>query len=283
VNPPPVLAPPMPEEPSPAARPPMGTESLVHAPNWLTFGFPFLGLALLGVVELGGLNTSLFYHLNSISEFSSPAFWAHVTILGDGLICAVFLLPWFRRHPDRVWGGVLGALIMFVVLRSFKGALNLPRPLGVFPEEMVTVIGPGHRKSAFPSGHTATIFTFFGIWALSERRRWASAALILPPALVGLSRIVVGVHWPVDMLAGAALGWVSAWLGLSWAAKTPWGMGRRSQLILGTILLVCALVMLAVDHTGYPGVLWFQRSLAAVFLAMGAWEFKAIATNHRSA
>jgi membrane-associated phospholipid phosphatase len=256
---------------------------LVGAPLWLSLGVPFLSLTLLGVVELGGMNTSLFYRLNSISEFSSPAFWANVTILGDGLLCAVFLLPWIRKHPDRVWGGLLGAVVMFVVLRGFKGFLNLPRPLGVLPPETINVIGPGHRKSAFPSGHTATIFLFFGIWALSEERRWASLALILPPALVGLSRIVVGVHWPSDILAGAALGWVSAWVGLRWAGRTPWGMGRRSQLILGSILLICGVVMLVVDHTGYPGVLWFQRGLAVGCLGLGAWEFKAIATNDRPA
>jgi membrane-associated phospholipid phosphatase len=248
------------------------TESFVRAPTWIVFGVPFLALTLLVGVELGGFNTSLFYALNTLSNHTGPAFWANVTILGDGLVCAVLFLPWIRKHPERIWGGILGALFMFVVLRIFKGLLHLPRPLGVLPVEGVTVIGPGHRRSGFPSGHTATIFLFFGIWALSERRRWASLALVLPALLIGISRIAVGVHWPSDILAGSALGWVSAWLGLRWARRTPWGMGRRGQMVLGVLLLISALVLLIIDHTGYPGVLAFQRVIAAIGLAWGGWE-----------
>jgi len=248
------------------------TESFVRAPIWIVSGFPFLALTLLAGVELGGLNTFLFYSLNTLSDYTGPAFWANVTILGDGLVCAALFLPWIRKHPERVWGGILGALFMFVVLRSFKGILHLPRPLGELPPESVTVIGPGHRRSAFPSGHTATVFLFFGIWALSEKRRWVSALLVLPALLVGISRIAVGVHWPADILAGAALGWVSAWLGLRWAQRTPWGMGRRGQLSLGALLLISTLVLLIIDHTGYPGVLVFQRGIAAICLAWGGWE-----------
>lgn len=256
-----------------------GTERFVRAPEWLAFGVPTLALALLALVELGGLNTSLFYSFNSLSAFTGPAFWANVTILGDGLVCAALFLPWIRKHPERVWGGILGALFMFVVLRSFKGLLHLPRPLGVLPEETINIIGPGHRRSGFPSGHTATIFLFFGIWALSESRRWLSLALVLPALLVGISRIAVGVHWPSDILAGAALGWVSAWLGLRWAGRTPWGMGRKGKLILGGLLLISALVLLIIDHTGYPGVLGFQRALAAICLAWGGWEVRGVWTG----
>jgi membrane-associated phospholipid phosphatase len=256
---------------------------LVRAPTWIVLGVPFLALTLLGVVELGGLNTSLFYSFNRLSIHTGTVLWAHLTILGDGLVCAVFLLPWIRRRPDRVWGGILGALVMFVILRIFKGTLNLPRPLGVLPEESVIVIGPGHRRSAFPSGHTATVFLFFGIWALSERQRLRSLLLILPPILLGISRMVVGVHWPADILAGAALGWTSAWVGLRWAGRVPWGMGRRGSLTLGALLLISAGVMLVIDHTGYPGVIWFQRLLAGGLLGWGGWEFAWMLRGPKSA
>ena len=99
------------------------SQSFVRAPTWVVFGVPFLALTLLVGVELGGFNTSLFYALNTLSNHTGPAFWANVTILGDGLVCAVLFLPWIRKHPARIWGGILGALFMFVVLRVFKGLL----------------------------------------------------------------------------------------------------------------------------------------------------------------
>lgn len=250
---------------------PRGPEerSFIQAPAWLVLGVPGVAVALLLWVEAAGLNASLFHFFNRLPRLTGPAFWANVTILGDGLVCAVLLLPWVRKHPERIWGGLLGALAMFVILRLFKGMWNLPRPLAVLPEETVRIIGPGHRRSAFPSGHTTTFFLLVGIWAMSTRSRILSVALLLPGVVVGVSRMAVGVHWPSDVLAGAALGWITAWLGLRWAARFPWGTGRAGQRVLGILLLISAFVLLVIDHTGYPGVLAFQRVLALFCIAVG--------------
>jgi len=248
---------------------PEETGSLIRAPRWMAFGPPALALVLLIAVEMGELNQTLFFFFNGLSAFTGPAFWAHATILGDGLVCAVLLLPWLRRHPERVWAGLIGAVLMVVILQCFKGFLSLPRPLGVLPEEMITVIGPRYRRGAFPSGHTATMALFAGVWALTASRRFLSWLALSVAVLVAISRMAVGVHWPSDVLAGLALGWVSAWLGLRWAARTPWGWGRTGRRILTPILLISAVVLLVFDHTGFPGVLLFQRSLALACLIWG--------------
>jgi membrane-associated phospholipid phosphatase len=248
---------------------PEDTRSFVLAPGWMVFGPPALALILLMGVEWAGLDQLLFFFFNDLSSYTGPAFWANATILGDGLVCAALLLPWIRRNPERVWGGLLGAVLMVVILHLFKGFLSLPRPLGVLPEGVVTVIGPGYRRGAFPSGHTATMALFAGVWALSTSRRLFSWLALMLAVLVGVSRMAVGVHWPTDVLAGFALGWVSAWIGLRWAARASWGMGRTGRRILAGVLLISALVLLVIDHTGHSGVLVFQRSLALVCLVWG--------------
>ena len=231
-------------------------------PSWITLGPPALALVLLVGVSLAGLDRTLFPAFNDLSSYTGPAFWAGVTILGDGLVCAVLLLVWVDRHPDRIWAGLLGALFMVLVLRVFKGTMSLPRPLGVLPEEAVTVIGPGHRRGAFPSGHTATMALLAGVWAMTASKhfvRWLALGLAI---LVGVSRMAVGVHWPSDVLAGLALGWVSAWLGLRWGKRFSWGARSPGRQILVGALVLSGLVLLVFDHTGYPGVIWFQRSIA---------------------
>lgn len=61
--------------------------------------------------------------------------------------------------------------------------------------------------TSFPSGHTAVIFALAAAVALIWRRlAWPSFALA---TLVGLSRILIGAHWPSDVLAGA-------WVGIAW-------------------------------------------------------------------
>jgi len=246
---------------------------LIRRSPILIFGPPAAALLCLAVVELFGLDQPLFSWFNHLSSWTGATLWANATILGDGLVCVVLMLLWVRDYPERVWGGLLGAIFMTVVLHLFKDLLGLPRPLAVLPEEWVTVIGPPLRRGSFPSGHTSTMALFAGIWALTSSRRWVAVPALSLAVLVGVSRMAVGVHWPSDVLAGIALGWTSAWVGLKVAPRTPWGMDRNARWILGIALLISGVVLLTVYDSGYPGTWVLQRSLAAICLARGVTGF----------
>lgn len=66
--------------------------------------------------------------------------------------------------------------------------------------------------SSFPSGHTLVVTAFATAVALCisrmvpTARRFALAVAMLWVMLVGLSRMVLGVHWPTDVLAAACIG-----------------------------------------------------------------------------
>lgn len=85
-----------------------------------------------------------------------------------------------------------------------------------------TIVPLGHlsRDFSFPSGHSAA--SFAGAWALykSAPRKYGIAAVVLA-ALIALSRLYVGVHYPTDVLAGAAIGIAAGELG-AWAGKKIW-------------------------------------------------------------
>jgi membrane-associated phospholipid phosphatase len=236
---------------------------------WPTLAFPAFLLALLAIVELGDWNEPLFLWANGLADFTGPRFWASATILGDGLVCAVLLLPWIRRAPQRVLGGLLGALVAVIILWTFKGLLNLPRPPLVIPEEVIHIIGPRLRRRAFPSGHTMTAFLLAGALTLRHPRSWLPWLGAFLASVVGFSRMVVGAHWPSDVLAGAALGWVGAWIGLHWAGRWRSAWGPTGRKIVGILLVTSAIVLLIIDHTGYPGIRWLQRSIALLCLASG--------------
>lgn len=65
--------------------------------------------------------------------------------------------------------------------------------------------------SSFPSGHAtssvAIAVTIAMLWP--GNRRLAGALLISMATLIAISRIYRGVHWPTDVIAGAALGFAS--------------------------------------------------------------------------
>jgi undecaprenyl-diphosphatase len=60
------------------------------------------------------------------------------------------------------------------------------------------------HSGSFPSGHAATSFACAGVLA------WLSPRLAVPALLlasaIAFSRVYVGVHYPLDVLGGAALG-----------------------------------------------------------------------------
>jgi len=85
---------------------------------------------------------------------------------------------------------------------------------------------PAVSRALLPVGHTTTIFVAAGLlWLHFESPRVRAAALAIA-IVVGLSRAVVGVHWPVDIAAGAAL------VGLQLASARPSHAACASACIL---------------------------------------------------
>ncbi|HEV8585320.1 MAG TPA: phosphatase PAP2 family protein [Methylomirabilota bacterium] len=118
-------------------------------------------------------------------------------VLLPAAVVLVVLLP--RQFLRRWW---VWAVVMLAVatLEGFgKVGIGRPRPAGM--------------RLGFPSGHTAAAAAFYLMACyLFEGvvRRWAKYVLYgvagVLIALVGLSRMVLRVHWPLDVLGGAALG-----------------------------------------------------------------------------
>ncbi|MGB9930445.1 phosphatase PAP2 family protein [Haloarcula amylolytica] len=161
-------------------------------------------------------------------------FW--FTFLACGLL--YWLGPWtpklgrgLTRDRTAMVVALLAVAVALVV--SLKGVFALPRPPGagtathaeLLPaalrgvyESMATGEGFG-----FPSGHaTLSLLVWGGIaWALrvgTRRQRTAVAATIV--ALIGLSRLVLGVHYLADILAGFAIAGTALGIGLG-VLKTP--------------------------------------------------------------
>lgn len=127
--------------------------------------------------------------------------------IAAGVPVAMAVAGWIK-HDDKllkdalyVGTGVAGA---FVAVYGLKYIVGRQRPYEHYPGR----VHPYSYESSpsFPSGHTATAFAL----ATSLSIRYPKWYVIAPSAVwacsVGVSRINEGVHYPSDVLAGAAIG-----------------------------------------------------------------------------
>ncbi len=227
---------------------------------------PLAALTGLIAVLMLNANLSLFLGLNRLHLWTGDLFWAYVTMLGDTLIALIVCLPLVRRWPQVVWAGLLAGLLATLFVHGLKPWFGLARPASILALDQFHIIGRTYLVLGFPSGHSATAFTLAGVIVLhldEGWRRWLGIPLIGLAALIGLSRIAVGAHWPLDVLGGAVGGWLAAVLGTFWARRWSWGAtptGRRSMTVL---LIGCGLSGLLYYKTGYP-----QTDLGRQILAL---------------
>lgn len=219
-----------------------------------------------------GVNKSLFLWLQSWGRYVPASIWASITLFGDALTVSVMLLLFARKYPHIVWAGVMGALLTTVIVQSLKHSLVLPRPPLILSPEEFTLIGPEYQQASFPSGHSTAIWVLASVWLFGAYRRVKAVLLMSIAAMVSLSRVMVGAHWPVDIAAGALLGWLGGWSGTWMACRWRWGITVKGQRIIVAALLLAALFLVGYD-SGYTQAGILVNIIAGICLMFGGIHF----------
>jgi undecaprenyl-diphosphatase len=135
--------------------------------------------------------------------------------LGDGVFWYTLMIVLLLEDDATALPAILHMIIVGLVgtlaYKFIKGKTLRPRPFNVYPA--IKCVGKTLDQFSFPSGHTmhATAFSIV-VLAYYPALFW----LVVPFALlVALSRPILGLHYPSDVLAGAALGAVIAGISLT--------------------------------------------------------------------
>ncbi len=167
-----------------------------------------------GWITISG-NSEVFLTINSwfISELA--LLFTLVTHIGDGLLWALIIIGFiFIRYK---WASLLAIsfLLSTIIAQVLKQYVfqNQFRPLAFFRERGLEILYSEnvtmHLNNSFPSGHTTTAFAMFFMLGHFFKRQRLFFAIAL---LVGFSRIYLGQHFPVDVLAGSFIGIASSML-----------------------------------------------------------------------
>ena len=153
------------------------------------------------------LDTALCLFFNRTSRhLSVRMLFRLVSRLGDGMFWVAVMLGILLAQHEAGWMPVLHMAIAggsgTLLYKAIKGKTLRPRPFEV-NQAIAIGIAPLDRVS-FPSGHTLHAVTFSTVaLAYYPNRAWLLVPFTL---LVAASRVVLGLHYPSDVLAGAAIG-----------------------------------------------------------------------------
>lgn len=134
---------------------------------------------------------------------------SNISRLGDGFLyaCIGVLLALFEPLDGTVfvWSCLFAFVIAFPLYYVLKNTIRRDRPYNKLPFD--AVVRPSD-KFGFPSGHAAAAFLFASV--LSQSYPTAAVLSYSIAVLIGVSRIFLGVHYPADIVAGAAVGVICA-------------------------------------------------------------------------
>lgn len=159
--------------------------------------------------ESGRIDEAILVFINNHVPRMLTEFFVVITFTGSISVllplttAATIALLFIKRSLEALLlaaSVISGAIVVYVI----KTAVNRARPT-LWESEW-------YWGSSFPSGHTLVVAAFATATALCVSRTWPAArGLALSIALlwillVALSRLVLGVHWPTDVLAAACIG-----------------------------------------------------------------------------
>lgn len=161
-------------------------------------------------------DTSFFLFINSLPHFYlSNVVAEFLSGIGEwGLVWIVLAILLFireeRRHHSFFFPVLAAGFLAWMIAENImKYFVSRPRPsidMGAI------IIGGGAYGYSFPSTHTTIAFALATVLSIIEPkfRMW----FYLLAFFIGLSRIYLGVHFPLDVAAGAFVGWTIGLLSL---------------------------------------------------------------------
>lgn len=175
----------------------------------------YLGCFLAGLIILLTLGKAgSFIDLNPLHRGTLDQVFVWLTFLGDGrfaiVICLIYLLMRRWSRACQLIAAFIGSALIAQIL---KYAFSMPRPKQFFPAGQYSYFIDGVTHvgfASFPSGHTTSIFALATLLAIFDNNKKGNVLYLLGAVAVGYSRLYLGQHFLLDVLAGSLIGTLTA-------------------------------------------------------------------------
>lgn len=189
---------------------------------------PFLKAYLLAAMLYGALQVypkqlDLVLWLNKFHNAFLDFFFSTINYFGDGwvIVGVGIAFLFLSRHLG------ISVLVSYALSSGFTQLLkrtvfaHMHRPLWYIEELHIRNfhLPDGAEivyNNSFPSGHSTTAFAFFAILAFFQPRLPLKLLFLMLACLTALARVYLVQHFPIDTLAGSAIGVGFSWLAYKW-------------------------------------------------------------------
>lgn len=194
------------------------------------------------------------------------SFMKGITFLGDTEFYLLFM-PLLFWCLDITLGMRIGVMLLISsgINDLLKFGFHSPRPFWV--SSQVKGLAEGHGFG-FPSGHSQNAAAIWGLFATSRKKPWIKLAAILLIILIGVSRLILGVHYLHDVLIGWLVGGILLFIFIKyesvlvdWFKKNPVWKQIMVLVVITSLFILLALPLAPPFNPPDIPITWIENAL----------------------
>lgn len=231
-------------------------------PSLFSLPISLLIAIVLFLYNKDSLNTDKYIQIQKDSFFlinynlgQFPDIIYNITQLGDASIILSFLSI-FILYAPKIWESLISASLASLIFSTvLKNIFQVPRPAVVLDNNCFVIIGKtAVGYASLPSGHSITVFTTFTVLLfafmpekLSYKILWA-LFIIITGLIIAFTRVGVGAHYPLDVIIGSIIGYISGLIGIFVSRKYKfwaWVNNRKYYPIFILLIPACCVSLIS--------------------------------------